>query len=442
MYIWRIDGELFSVRLPSHPNVISMESNQVGITTTAGEAFIWSPISKLRQIPIVSVGLPVYNSAVMFHPSQATTIYIVSMSLAKFDPMNFILPVDKDSWIGDEVGRLTVQKYVGNKLITVKSTDICLGSLDSNLENMESAQSDNVLHSIPLCPRKADDNGTYALSYFKTQSNAFNNSECPERPSCMSHGKYDLPKRRRVIYITFNIFTENFDYRAFHSPPSTMQNSPPAKNDYHLWSDHLYNSVARFSKSGSQHEIPQAPFTRNMLIAIHPCANMELDDPDQYLKGIAMRARCVTGNGLESLRTSELDEKSRWNDLNIAYIWSGDSEPLADTKRMQQNGLNTTIEATNGFGEKDWMYAKNEDEADGDMITDALQDAEINDDIPTKGSLRRLKDFYTRTAGDGQFVVTFGRWSYVVWTFDPRIRFVATDCTFWLPQGDSSAVSP
>lgn len=342
--------------------IIGAQSHRVGVVTNSDEIFIWDvATSRVKQIEYTVNPIPKYKGRcevkILIPPGPQDILYVCTMAKIKKGQ-------------GEEnysVVKLVMQKYSDGKLVKT----IPLSFPQQGLERAP--------HALQVSIREIDDDGTFnicqlPLDYPSTWTDLGCDHRWHKQKRPADH------QRQLMMQIAYNVCDDKFSTNFFHlpsgqkhlddvnftTPDSTVGNNRVARR-YHFWANNLYLPLIGIKNSADlSHDSPsRIPIKHALLVAIKSCDQIQGSPPDINYLG---------GYGPEGSKKKVWTSKGRYSnfDLGVSHCLVGPIE-LAQKPIM----------------------------ADG---------------------LRLTPEEYTReVTGDGSFLVLFGIYDFVVWSFNKSI---------------------
>ncbi|OBT42889.1 hypothetical protein VE00_07523 [Pseudogymnoascus sp. WSF 3629] len=352
------------VPLPSPIWQIAAQShrNRVGLVTDSDDIFLWDVASNhVWQVDYTVAPIPKHRGRpvvkILLPPGAEDTLYVCTMAKIKKGQGE-----DNHS-----VVKLVMQKYSGGKL--VKTVPISYPQ-----QGLERAP-----YALHISIREIDDDGTYHICQLPLDfPSTWTDLGCDHR--WHKERRPGDNQRQLMMQITYNICDDKFSTNFYHlpsgqkhfddvnftTPNSTVGNDRVATR-YHFWASNLYlpligikNSTALSPDSPSR-----IPIKHALLVAIKSCDQIRGTPPDINYLG---------GYGPESSKKRVWTSKGRYSNFDL-----GVSHCLVGSIELAQKS----------------------------MIPDRLR--VVPDD--------RSKE----VAGDGSFLILFGDYEFVVWSFNKSI---------------------
>lgn len=342
--------------------IVATQCHRVGVVTESDEIFLWDvATSRVKQIEYTAIPLPKHKGRrevkILLPPGLQDTLYVCTMAKIKKGQ-------GEDNY---SVVKLVMQKYSDGKL--VKTTPLSFPQ-----QGLERAP-----YALHVSMREIDDDGTFHICQLPLDfPSTWTDLGCDHR-----WHKQKRPgdnQRQLIMQIAYNVYDDKFSTNFYHlpsgqkhfddvnftTPSSTVGNNRVAKR-YHFWANNLYlpltgikNSTALSNDSPSR-----IPIKNALLVAIKSCDQIRGSPPDINFMG---------GYGPGISQKKVWTSKGRYSNFDL-----GVSHCLVGSIELAQNP----------------------------MVSDRA---------------RMLSGEDTReVTGDGSFLVLFGSYDFVVWSFDKSI---------------------
>lgn len=357
------DDTLHSVTFPSPiSQIIGAQSHRVGVVTTSDEIFIWDVATgRLKQIEYTVNPIPKHKGRcevkILLPPGPQDVLYVCTMAKIKKGQ-------GEDNY---SVVKLVMQKYSHGKLVKT----VPLSFPQQGLERAP--------YALHVSIREIDDDGTFNICQLPLDfPSTWTDLGCDHR-----WHKQKRPgdhQRQLIMQIAYNVCDDKFSTNFFHLPSgqkhlddvnfttsnSTVGNNRVAKR-YHFWANNLYLPLIGINNSADlSHDSPsRIPIKHALLVAIKSCDQIQGSPPDINYLG---------GYGPEGSKKKVWTSKGRYSnfDLGVSHCLVGPIE-LAQKPMMADR-------------------------------------------------VRVIPEEHTReVTGDGSFLVLFGNYDFVVWSFNKSI---------------------
>lgn len=357
------DDSLHCVLFPSPiAQIVATHFHSVGVVTETGEIFFWDVATgRVKQIQYAVNPIPKHKGRrevkILIPPGPKGTLYVCTMAKIKKGQ-------GEDSY---SVVKLVMQKYCDGKLVQNEA-------ISFPQQGLERAP-----YALHISFREIDDNGNFNICQLPLDfPSTWTDLGCDHR-----WHKQKRPgdnQRQLMMQIAYNIYDDKFSTNFYHlpsgqkhfddvnftTPSSTIGNNLVAKR-YHFWASNLYLPVIGIKNSSAlSHDSPsRIPIKNALLVAIKSCNQILGSPPDINFMG---------GYGPESSKKKVWTSKGRYSNFDV-----GVSHCLVGSVELAQKSM-----------------------------------------VPDR--TRVWPDDHTReVTGDGSFVILFGNYDFVVWSFNKSI---------------------
>ncbi|KFY05593.1 hypothetical protein V492_08423 [Pseudogymnoascus sp. VKM F-4246] len=356
-------NSLPSVTIPSPiSQIVASQSHRVGIVAENGDIFLWDIASgRVKQIEYAVNPIPLYRGRceikLLLPPTLDDTLYVCTMAKIKKGQ-------GEDN---HTIVKMVMQKYTDGELINTTSISFPQKGLE------------RAPYALRVSIREIDDNGSYNICQLPLDfPSTWTDLGCDHR--WHKEKRSGDNQRQLIMQIAYNICDDKFSTNFYHlpsgqkhfddvnftTPTSTIGNNRRPKR-YHFWANNLYLPLIGITNSEalSRDSPSRIPIKHALLLAIRSC--------DQ-IRGTPTDINYLGGYGPESSKKKVWTSKGRYSnfDLGVSHCLVGPIE-LAQTP----------------------------------MIPDRSRD---------------ILDNNTRDViGDGSFLVLFGDYDFVVWSYNKSI---------------------
>lgn len=342
--------------------IVATQSHRVGVVTGADEIFLWDvATSRVKQIKYTVDPIPKHRGRrevkILIPPGPQDTLYVCTMAKIKKGH-------GEDNY---SVVKLVMQKYSDGNLVKT----IPLSFPQQGLERAP--------YSLHVSIREIDDDGTFNICQLPLDfPSTWTDLGCDHR--WHKQKRTGDNQRQLIMQIAYNVCDDKFSTNFYHLPsgqkhfddvnfttPSSSIGNNRVATRYHFWASNLYLPLIGIKNSTAlSHDSPsRIPIKHALLVAVKSCDQIQGSPPD---------INFLAGYGPESSQKKVWTSKGRYSNFDL-----GVSHCLVGSIELAQKP----------------------------MIPDRTR-------VEPDGHTREV-------TGDGSFLVLFGNYDFVVWSFNKSI---------------------